>query len=65
MCKCKMFFGLLLLAAGILFAMKDLGAAAWWGLSWYTVAFILFGIKKMGCCCCKDCQVEVKSKKKK
>jgi hypothetical protein len=58
-----MMFGLLLLLAGVLFLLQDLGKWTFWGLNWYTVAFLMFGIKKLSCSCCKDCKVEAKKKK--
>ena len=44
-----MWFGALVLLVGILYLLQDLGSINWWTYSWYTVAFILIGLKKVMC----------------
>ena len=44
-------FGWLVLLAGVLFLMQDLGTWAFWNLSWYTVAFLLAGAGSLWCKC--------------
>lgn len=41
MCKGS---ALVILIAGILFLLQDLGVWNFWGISWYTVAFIVTGL---------------------
>lgn len=53
---------MLVLLAGILFLLQDVGVWAFWDLNWYTVAFILVGVGGLassGCAdCCGGCCVE-------
>jgi hypothetical protein len=43
-CDCTT-MGWVMLVVGILYLLSDLGAVSWWNFSWYTVLFILMGIK--------------------
>lgn len=53
--KClKMHAGLLLLA-GILFLLVDVGVWGFWGLNWWTVVLLIFGVSHFGSASCKDC----------
>jgi len=43
--ECPVWWSWLVLIVGVLYLLADFGAFAWWGtISWYTAAFILFGI---------------------
>ncbi len=53
--KCGSGMALVLIIVGVLFLLQDRGAWHFWGLSWYTVAFLLLGLKMWGCSSCKDC----------
>lgn len=47
--------GGLTLVTGALFLLADLGM--WdWGISWWTAAFLLIGLGKVGRSKCKDCK---------
>jgi predicted secreted protein len=46
----------MLLIVGVLFLLKDLNMWTFWGLSWWTVLFIVLGICKIGMSKCHDCQ---------
>ncbi len=61
MCGCKKVLGILLVVFGILFLLQNLNVWAFWGIQWYTVAFVLIGVKMM--CKCKEC-CEMPMKKK-
>ena len=45
-----------MLLAGICFLLQNLGYWNFWGLSWWTVLFILWGVGGIGHSSCKDCQ---------
>ena len=62
--KCKGWTGLLLLIFGILFLLADLNVWNFWGISWYTVLFVIAGIAMVSCGCCGEC-CEAPAKKKK
>jgi len=53
--KCCKVGGTLFLAAGLLFLLQDLNVWTFWGLNWWTVAFLLVGLAKVGMAHCKDC----------
>ena len=56
MCKkCSQICGALVLAAGVLFLLQDLGIWNFWGLSWYTVLFILGGVTCFASSKCPEC----------
>jgi hypothetical protein len=46
-------FAVVLLVLGILFLLKDLQVWNFWGINWWTVLFLLFGIKMCIICCLK------------
>jgi hypothetical protein len=60
--KCGKMFGLMAVAVGILFLLKDVGVWKFWNITVWTVVFILGGFecKNSGCC-----QTEKSEKKKK
>jgi hypothetical protein len=47
--------GILLLVAGVLFLLRDLNVWNFWNISWWTVAFILFGFGGWCGTKCADC----------
>ena len=55
MCKCPHHktFGWVALIAGVLYLLQDLGWINWWGLNWWTVAFVLIGLGAFCSCCDK------------
>ncbi|MBL7056332.1 hypothetical protein ISS07_05445 [Candidatus Woesearchaeota archaeon] len=57
MCKkCSKISGMMTLLVGILFLLKDQGIWDFWGLSWYTVLFLLVGVIKLASVHCGACQ---------
>ena len=58
--KCSGLFGGLLLLAGLAFLLVDIGVWTFWGVSWFSVAFLLVGFAKVAKGKCLDC---VKGKK--
>lgn len=63
--KCKKISGGLLLLSGIGFLLQDLAIWNFFGLNWFTVAFIVFGVVKLASAHCKDCKnCTVNGKKK-
>ena len=54
--KCNKVCGLLMLLAGILFLLRDLAIWDFWGVQWWTVLFLLFGIGGVAGSSCKECQ---------
>ena len=44
MCK---FCALIAAIAGILFLLQDLNVWNFWGISWYTIAFLLVGVMSL------------------
>ena len=65
--KCSGICGWLLLIAGLLFLLKDIGLANWWNISGWSIVFLLAGIAHIGMGHCRDCQemCGMKSGKKK
>jgi|ETN02SMinimDraft_4_1059925.scaffolds.fasta_scaffold439141_1 hypothetical protein len=53
--KCTKCSALILLVIGVLFLLQDRGSFAFWGISWYTAAFLYVGIMKLGKGACKTC----------
>ena len=53
--KCCKVGGTMLLAVGVAFLLADLGYWNFWGLSGWTLAFLLVGVMKLGMANCKDC----------
>ena len=54
--KCGGLFGILILLSGLGFLLQDWGWWAFWGLNWWTVAFLLCGIAAVSLRWCKECQ---------
>ncbi|MFH1399074.1 MAG: hypothetical protein ABIG95_03105 [Candidatus Woesearchaeota archaeon] len=46
-CGCKKWFSVLVLLLGFWFLLQDLGYISGWGISWWTVVFLLGGAKMM------------------
>lgn len=67
--KCSKGVGIVLLIAGLIFLLQNLAVWDFWGIQWYTVAFVLLGVSYLGCSSCTDCQAccstETKGPKKK
>jgi len=67
-CKCSKWLGAVVFIVGILFLLGDFGIWPFWGISWWTAAFILAGVGMfgMGSChaCCMEEAEEEKPKKK-
>jgi len=67
MCKkCCKISGILILVAGVLFLLQDRAIWDFWGLSWYTVLFIIIGVTCFATTKCPECNVKmspVKGKK--
>jgi len=61
--KCTGFGGILFLVFGLIFLLKDLNVWNFWNISWFTVAFILYGFWHMGSSGCRECHPELKKKK--
>ncbi len=53
--KCSGIMGGLLLLAGLAFLLADIGLWTFWGVSWWTVLFLLFGFAKVSKGKCHDC----------
>ncbi len=69
--KCSKSMGLLVLIIGIAFLLQDLKVWNYWGLNWWTLAFILVGLSAIASSACPMCKQanccstpETKSKKK-
>lgn len=54
--KCMTVCGLLMLALGVCFLLVDLNVWSFWGVNWWTAAFLLFGLGKFGASRCPDCK---------
>ena len=54
--KCKMICGVLMLLAGVLFLLRDLGMWDFWNIQWWTVVFLLMGVGALAQKSCPDCQ---------
>lgn len=63
MCCCKKIGGTLIFAAGVLFLLQDFKVWDFWGLNWWTVAFLIIGVVKMVKCCCKECAMPEKKRR--
>lgn len=65
---CNKLWGTIIVVLGVLFLLQDLGIFAFWGISWYTAAFLIGGAMALGgdCCCCASgsCDTGKKGKKK-
>ena len=60
--KCMGICGGLFLVFGLLFLLQDLGVWDFWGISWYTVLFVLMGAGGLAQRTCDDCMAMKKSK---
>ena len=63
--KCSKVSGILFLVLGLLFLLRDLGTWDFWGISWWTALFVLFGVMMMASSHCKACNSCGSGKKKK
>ena len=54
--KCGKMCGVLLLVFGVLFLLQDLNIWNYWGINWYSIAFLLLGFAMLGNSGCKSCQ---------
>lgn len=54
--KCKKMSGWLVLIVGVLFLLRDTGVWGFWGIQWWTAAFLLFGLAHIGMAGCAGCQ---------
>ena len=54
--KCCGVSGALLLIFGVLFLLRDLNVWDFWGIQWWTAAFLLMGITGLAMKSCKDCK---------
>ncbi len=54
--RCTKITGALLLVAGILLVVQDLGYWNLFGIQWYTLGFLIFGVGKIASTTCKDCR---------
>ena len=43
----KMLWGIVLIIIGLLYLLVDLGVWDFWGISWWTVAFLFMGLMKL------------------
>lgn len=53
--KCCKICGVLVLLAGLGFLLRDLNMWMFWGLNWWTVAFLLMGVGKVARSNCPHC----------
>ena len=63
--KCMKLGGLLLLILGLVFLLRDLAIWNFWNIQWWTAAFLLAGLCKLGMSSCPDCQAMCGMMKKK
>ncbi|GEM_PF-1303283 len=54
--KCMGITGWLFLVFGVLFLLQDVKVWNFWGLNWFTIAFLLYGLTHIASSGCKDCQ---------
>ena len=63
--KCMKLAGASFLVLGILFLLRDLNIWDFWGISWWTALFVVWGIGAIGSSQCPECKaVRGESKKK-
>ena len=53
--NCKRISGLLLIIFGLAFLLVDFKVWNFWGISWYSVLFILLGVVSCAMSMCPDC----------
>ncbi|MAE13049.1 hypothetical protein CMO92_00650 [Candidatus Woesearchaeota archaeon] len=46
-CCCSAQWGTIILILGVLYLLQDLTYIDWWRLSWFTVVFLLLGLKML------------------
>lgn len=61
--KCLKIGGASFLVLGILFLLRDLNVWDFWNISWWTAAFVVWGVGALGSSRCPDCQA-VRGEKK-
>ncbi len=61
--KCQTMGGLFFLIAGILFLLRDLAVWGFWGIQWWTILFLLWGIGSLGMASCPECQAVIRGRK--
>ncbi len=60
--KCSTLCGVLVLVAGVLFLLRDLGQWNFWNVQWWTVLFLLWGLGSLGAAGCPECKAMSKKK---
>jgi len=60
--KCCIFGGLLLLALGVLFLLRDVGVWDFWNIQWWTALLLFLGLTAVGHSFCGPCQDLAKKK---
>ncbi|MBU1201789.1 MAG: hypothetical protein KJ583_04530 [Nanoarchaeota archaeon] len=58
--KCNKMTGMLVLAFGILFLLRDLNVWNFWNIQWWTVAFLVGGLIVVCTSCCPMCKTDKK-----
>lgn len=53
--KCMGMMGALALIVGILFALRDFGVWGFWGIQWWSAAFVIYGVKLLATRSCEEC----------
>ncbi len=61
--RCCATWAILLLIAGFLFLLVDVGVWDFWNLQWWTVLFLLIAVTGLAMGNCKDCQAIWKGRK--
>lgn len=54
--KCTKTAAVILLVLGLIFLVVDLGYWDFWGISWWTVLFLYFGLGHWAAATCPECQ---------
>ena len=62
--RCSRVTAGLLLLAGLLFLLVDFGVWGFWGVSWWTAAFLIVGLTHFATSKCDDCGALMGRKKK-
>jgi len=61
--KCMGICGGLFVLFGLLFLLQDLNVWDFWGISWYTALFLLWGVGSLAQRTCPDCMAMKSGKK--
>ena len=61
--KCGKLAGVLVLALGIIFLLKDLGIWNFWNIQWWTALLLLGGLSMVTSKCCPECRIDAKRRK--